>query len=93
MNLIEKIRSGEDGIVVMGNHPRILQSILDFDYACGKKEPSILACITSNRKSIKFFFGKNPNVFKSIIGMVTVFEIVIPCMLQFYFLFCATRKY
>jgi hypothetical protein len=51
---IADIRKKEQGTLVLGNHPGLVQAILDFDYACGKKEPSILACITSNRKSIKF---------------------------------------
>ncbi len=65
MNLLEKIRGGEDGIVVLGNHPRILQSILDFDYLSGKKSPSILALITGNKKAHKCFWGRG--------------EIIIPC--------------
>ncbi len=65
MNLIEKVRSGEDGIVVMGNHPRILQSMLDFDYLSGKKTPSIVAIVTGNKKAQKCFWGKG--------------EIIIPC--------------
>lgn len=62
---IQDIRKKEQKTLVLGNHPGLVQSILDFDYACGKKEPSILACVTSNRKSIKFFWGKG--------------EILIPC--------------
>ncbi len=62
---IQDIRKKGQKTLVLGNHPGVVQSILDFDYACGKKEPSILACITSNRKSLKFFFGKG--------------EVLIPC--------------
>ena len=62
---IQDIRKGTQGILVLGNHPAIVQSILDFDFACGKKEPSVVACITSNRKSIKLFFGTG--------------EVLIPC--------------
>lgn len=62
---INDIRKKPQHTLVLGNHPGVVQSILDFDYACGKSEPSILACITSNRKSIKFFFGKG--------------EVLIPC--------------
>ncbi len=62
---IQDIRKGAQGILVLGNHPAIVQSILDFDFACGKKEPSVVGCITSNRKSIKLFFGKG--------------EVLIPC--------------
>lgn len=62
---IQDIRKKPQGVLVLGNHPGVVQSILDFDYACGKSGPSILACITSNRKSLKFFFGKG--------------EVLIPC--------------
>lgn len=55
---LPNIRKDSHGILVVGNHPAIIQSILDFDVACGKKEPSIVACITANRKALKFFFGK-----------------------------------
>lgn len=62
---ITDIRKSAQGILILGNHPGIVQSILDFDHASGKKEPSIIAAITSNRKSLKFFFGKG--------------EVLIPC--------------
>jgi ATP citrate (pro-S)-lyase len=65
---IEDIRKSPQGVLVLGNHPGIVQAILDFDHACGKSEPSILACITSNRKALKFFFGKG--------------EVLIPCYLK-----------
>lgn len=65
MIAIKDLRAAEQGILVLGNHPGIVQSILDFDFACKKEEPSIIGCITSNRKSIKMFFGKQ--------------EILIPC--------------
>src|SRR3989344_4005141 len=62
---IQDIRKSAQGILVLGNHPAIVQSILDFDSACGKKRPSVVACITANRRSMKFFFGKQ--------------EVLIPC--------------
>lgn len=45
------------GIVVTGNHTRIMQSILDFDFASGKERPSILAIVSAGRKSQKLFWG------------------------------------
>jgi ATP citrate (pro-S)-lyase len=57
MNVIEKIRNGEDGILVLGNHPEIVQSILDFDYLSGKEWPSVVGIVTNNRKALKCFFG------------------------------------
>jgi len=65
MNILASIRRGETGILAAGNHPKILQSILDFDFLSGKKEPSVAAIITANRKAQKFFFGSR--------------EILVPC--------------
>lgn len=65
MNILTRIRQGESGILASGVHPRVFQSILDFDALSGKKEPSILAIITSNRKALKLFFGNK--------------EVLIPC--------------
>jgi ATP citrate (pro-S)-lyase len=65
MNILEQIRNGEDGILVLGNHAGIVQSILDFDFLSGKQAPSVLGIITANRKAQKFFFGES--------------EILIPC--------------
>lgn len=63
--ILERIRNGEDGTLVIGNHPQIVQSTLDFDYLAGKSQPSILGIIASTRKAQKFFFGPR--------------EILIPC--------------
>lgn len=65
MTIIDQVRKGKTGILVIGNHPAIIQSILDFDYLCGASNPSVVACITGGRKAQKFFFGKD--------------ELLIPC--------------
>ncbi|MDB5237943.1 MAG: hypothetical protein JWM46_213 [Candidatus Kaiserbacteria bacterium] len=64
MTTLERIRNGETGILVIGNHPGIVQSILDFDHLAGKPA-SIVCIIASTRKAQKFFFGPK--------------EILIPC--------------
>lgn len=66
MNILKRVRGGEDGIVVIGSHPSIVQSILDFDFLSGKKRPSVQCIVTGNRKTYKFFFGQR--------------EILIPCL-------------
>ena len=63
--ILEKVRGGSDGTLVIGNHPAIVQSILDFDYLCGKEKPSVVGIIAGTRKSQKFFFGRT--------------EVLIPC--------------
>ncbi|HEV3244768.1 MAG TPA: citrate/2-methylcitrate synthase [Candidatus Paceibacterota bacterium] len=65
MNALEQIRSGKAGILAVGNHPQIVQSILDFDYLCGRKTPSVVGIIAGTRKAQKFFFGRS--------------ELLIPC--------------
>ncbi|MBI2030860.1 hypothetical protein HYT05_04530 [Candidatus Kaiserbacteria bacterium] len=65
MSKIEQIRKGGDGILAIGNHAQTLQSVLDFDFIVGKKNPSIVAIIGDTRKAQKFFFGEK--------------EILIPC--------------
>jgi len=65
MTILEQVRKGADGILVIGNHPGIVQSILDFDYLSGKRTPSVAGIIASNRKAQKFFFGPQ--------------EILVPC--------------
>ena len=65
MTILDRIRAGEDGILVVGNHAGIVQSILDFDALSGKVRPSIVGIIAGTRKAQKFFFGSK--------------EILIPC--------------
>ncbi len=65
MNVIENIRAKEGSVLVAGNHPRIIQSMLDFDFLCGKERHSVVGIIASNRKAQKFFFGTK--------------EVLVPC--------------
>ncbi len=54
---IEKIRESSQQILVTGNQLRIIQSILDFDFASGKEQPSVVAIVSGGRKTQKFFWG------------------------------------
>lgn len=54
---IEALRTNATTILVAGNHVRIIQSILDFDYAAGKDIPSVIGIIAGGRKTQKFFWG------------------------------------
>lgn len=54
---IEKLRENAPKILVAGNHVRIMQSILDFDYASGKECPSIVGIVAGGRKTQKLFWG------------------------------------
>jgi ATP citrate (pro-S)-lyase len=65
MKTLADIRRGATGIVAIGSHPALIQSVLDFDYLSGKAEPSVIAVITVGRTVQKFFFGGR--------------EVLIPC--------------
>src|SRR5687768_8592898 len=54
---IEALRNSTPKILVTGNHVRIIQSILDFDYAAGNESPSVIAIVSSGRKTQKLFWG------------------------------------
>lgn len=55
---IQEIRDSHNQILVIGNHSPIIQSILDFDYLSGKKQPSLLGIITGRRGYTKYFWGR-----------------------------------
>lgn len=55
---IQDIRDKPNKIVVLGEHPGIIQSMLDFDYLSGKKEGSISLIITGRAGYAKYFFGR-----------------------------------
>lgn len=64
-DILTEVRKGRTAILVIGNHPAIVQSILDFDHLCGKSESSVVGIVAGNRKAQKFFFGSR--------------EVLIPC--------------
>ena len=55
---IQKIREAQLKIVVIGNHPGIIQSMLDYDFLVGRTSPSIVAIVASGRNFNRYFFGK-----------------------------------
>ena len=67
--MINLIREKEGKILVAGNHTKIMQSILDFDYAAGRAEPSIVGIISAGRKTQKLFWGNEET-------LIPVFETI-----------------
>lgn len=55
---INELKNLEPQIVVIGLHAPIIQSILDFDYLCGRERPSVVAIIASGRQYARFFYGE-----------------------------------
>lgn len=54
---IEELKNLNSKIAVIGNHPAIVQSILDYDFLSGKDKPSVRVIISSGRNFQRFFFG------------------------------------
>ncbi len=65
MHNISSLRENPGRILAFGNYTAGYQSILDFDYLCGKEAPSIAGIITASARFQKFFWGKR--------------EVLIPC--------------
>lgn len=55
---IELLRKTQTKIVVIGNHPGIIQSMLDYDFLMGHTTPSIVGIVATGRKFVRFFFGR-----------------------------------
>lgn len=61
---IQELRATEPKIVVIGLHPGIIQSILDYDFLIGHPAPSIVAIIANGKRYARFFFGKKEILLK-----------------------------
>lgn len=69
---IKKIRKTNHSIISLGSHPGILQSMMDFDFLCGKTEPDLKAVIASGKKYHRAFWGDQDRllpVFRSVEAM------------------------
>ena len=56
---LNSIRSTPNSIIMLGTHPGIIQSVLDYDFLIGRDEPSIKAIIAHGRKQERYFWGEN----------------------------------
>lgn len=56
---IHDIRQTDNKIIMLGSHPGILQSMLDFDYLAGKSEPSVIGIVAAGRKNDRYFWGES----------------------------------
>jgi len=69
---IQSLSKTKHAIVSLGSHPGILQSMMDFDFLCGKEKPDLIAIIASGRKYVRLFWGEEERlipVYSSIDGM------------------------
>ncbi|MBP9667902.1 hypothetical protein KBD87_03800 [Candidatus Saccharibacteria bacterium] len=57
MRNIESIRNNPGKILILGNYRPGIQAILDFDFLCGKAQPSVVGIVTAGAHSQKYFWG------------------------------------
>jgi ATP citrate (pro-S)-lyase len=55
---IEELAKKDSKVICLGNHPGIIQSMLDFDYLSGKEAPSVLGLVSRGRRVVRFFWGE-----------------------------------
>lgn len=84
--MIDTIRTQQNQILVAGNHVKIIQSILDFDYAAGRDTPSVIGIISSGRKTQKFFWGDS----EVLVPVFSTFDKAKNLGLEPHFLLCIT---
>ena len=49
---LKQLRKKHQSIIAIGSHPGILQSMMDFEFLCGKKEPTLKGIIASGKKTV-----------------------------------------
>ena len=55
---LSELRMTDIRVVVLGSHPGIIQSILDYDCLVGRQQPSVIAIIATGRKQERYFWGE-----------------------------------
>lgn len=68
-NLLKLNQEKNIKVIMLGNHPGLIQSSLDFDYLSGKKERSIIGIVGVQQKNMRYFWGEK--------------EVLIPCYRNF----------
>lgn len=56
---IARLRKTNPSIVMIGSHPGIIQSILDYDFLIGRKKPSVSGIVVQGRKLERYFWGED----------------------------------
>ena len=59
-------------IIMIGSHPGIIQSILDYDFLIGRKRPSIEAIVVQGRKLERYFWGKDEVIIPAVPTLANV---------------------
>lgn len=59
MTTLQQLRQMNPRILCLGSHPDIIQSMLDYEYLCGKDKPSVVAIVTDMSKQERYFWGES----------------------------------
>jgi ATP citrate (pro-S)-lyase len=60
MSVIADLRTLSARVLLLGTHPGIIQSMLDYDYMCGLERPSVRGIVTGGgRKTERYFWGED----------------------------------
>ncbi len=57
LNIDKLYKLDEPKALAIGNHPGIIQSVLDFDFLAGKELPSVIGIVGVRQKFLRFFWG------------------------------------
>ena len=56
---IQKFRDEEPTIILLGSHPGVIQSMLDYDYLIHRSKPTIVGIIANGRRRERYFWGES----------------------------------
>lgn len=55
---LQELRTQPGAVLMLGSHHGIMQSMLDYEFLCGFKRPSIVGIISAGRKQERYFWGE-----------------------------------
>jgi len=56
---VQGLRTENNSTILLGSHPGIIQSMLDYDFLLGHERPSITAIVALGRKQERYFWGED----------------------------------
>jgi len=70
------LRQAQTGMISLGSHPGIIQSMLDYAYCIGQPRPNILAIVSAGRKQERYFWGQTEIVIQVYPDLPTIPEAI-----------------
>ncbi len=63
---LSELRGTKPSVVMLGSHPGVIQSILDYDFLIGRERPSVTAIVVQGRKLERYFWGESEVVIPAV---------------------------